>query len=123
MKKISSQSKWLMLLLLVNSIVFSVIYFYLAEIGFPIYYIYMGVGIVLGLYFVIYNRGFSGKNVTPQMLPDTMSYEEKLAFIEDSKQRLHKSKWMLSVLFPIIFVFALDMMYLYLLPMLQETFG
>ena len=118
------EKKALMWRLLLHCLIILAIYFILVALHFEyIFHIYVGVGAVLGLSFVIYNRGFAAKGITPEMLPDTMSYEEKLAFIEDSKQRLHKSKWMLSVLFPIIFVFALDMMYLYLLPMLQETFG
>ena len=122
-KTLSPEKKQLFWQMLFNCAAFAAIYFLIAP-KFPyIFYVYVSVAVILGFIYVIYNRGFAAKGITPEMLPDTMSYEEKLAFIEDSKQRLHKSKWMLSVLFPIIFVFALDMMYLYLLPMLQETFG
>jgi len=80
--------------------------------------IYLIVGAILGIVYVIYNRGFSAKGVTPEMLPDTMSYEEKLAFIENGKQRLKRSRWMLTLILPIIVTLCIDMIYILLLPML-----
>ena len=108
-----------MLLMLGNSVLLISLYFVAVYLGFDyILPIYSIAGAALGLGFFIYNRGFSGKNVTPEMLPDTMSYVEKCAFIEDSKTRLRKSRWVLTVLFPIILSIAIDMMILYLFPML-----
>ena len=115
------ENQWLLLLLIGNSILFSVAYFALATI-FPIYIVYLVAGIVLTLIFVIYNRGFVGKNLTPDQLPDTMSFEEKQKFIDDCAARLHRSRWMITIIFPIILAFCLDMMYLFLLPMLEGLF-
>ena len=111
----------LALLLLGNSILFSVAYFALAAY-FPIYIVYLAVGVVITLIFVIYNRGFVGKNLKPDQLPNTMSREEKQAFIDDCADRLHRSRWMITIIFPIVLAFALDMMYLFLLPMLKGFF-
>ena len=63
----------------------------------------------------IYNKGFSAKDVTPDMLPDTMSQDEKQAFIEDGKLRLRRSRWMLTLLIPIILTIACDMFYLFVI--------
>ena len=115
------ENQWLLLLLIGNSILFSVAYFALATI-FPIYIVYLAVGAVLTLIFVIYNRGFVGKNLKPEHLPNTMSLEEKQKFIDDCAARLHRSRWMITVIFPIILAFCLDMMYLFLLPMLEGMF-
>lgn len=112
------ENKWLALLLVGNSILFSVAYFVLAAY-FPIYIVYLVAGAVMTFVFIIYNRGFVGKNLTPEQLPDTMSYEEKQKFIDDCTDRLHRSRWMITVIFPVILAFALDMMYLFLLPMLE----
>ncbi len=104
-----------MILLLANSAILMSVYFYAASLGFPIYYIYFALGGILGLVYVIYNKGFSGKNITPEMLPDHMTPEQKQAFIEDSKRRLRSSRWMLTILVPILFTFAADLFYLFVL--------
>ena len=118
----NQKNQWLLTLLIGNSILFSVAYFALARI-FPIYIVYLAVGTVLTLIFVFYNRGFVGKNLKPEQLPDTMTKEEKQAFIDDCAARLHRSRWMITLIFPIVLAFALDMMYLFLLPMLEGMFG
>lgn len=115
------ENKWLALLLVGNSILFSVAYFTLAPY-FPIYIVYLAVGTVMTLIFVIYNRGFVGKNLKSEQLPNTMSLEEKQKFIDDCAARLHRSRWMITIIFPIVLAFALDMMYLFLLPMLEGVF-
>ncbi len=112
----------LMLLLLLNTVVLCSVYFALASIEFPIHYIYLAIGFGFGLIFVIYNRGFVGKDITPSMLPDTMTKEEKQAFIDDCKKRLNASRWMLTIIIPLIFAFALDMIYLFLFPALESIF-
>ena len=115
------ENKLLALILLGNSILFSVAYFVLAAY-FPIYIVYLAVGTVMTFIFVIYNRGFVGKNLKPEQLPDTMTLEEKQKFIDGCAARLHRSRWMLTVIFPIVLAFCLDMMYLFLLPMLEGMF-
>jgi hypothetical protein len=115
------ENKLLALFLLGNSILFSVVYFVLAKY-FPIYIVYLAVGAIMTLIFVIYNRGFVGKDLKPEHLPNTMSFEEKQKFIDDCATRLHRSRWMITVIFPIILAFCLDMMYLFLLPMLEGMF-
>ena len=124
MKQVSKDAKQLMLLLIANSILFTALYFVCVHFGFDyILPIYCVLGIILGLIFVIYNRGFAGKGVTAEMLPDTMSYVEKCAFIEDAKTRLHRSRWMLTLIFPIILAIAIDMMILFLFPMIGINFA
>jgi hypothetical protein len=123
-KKISRESAQLSILLLVNSILFPVLYFTVANAGFDyILYVYTALAAILAFVFVIYNRGFSRKNVTPEMLPDTMSAEEKKEFIADGERRLSASRWMLAFLFPLVLAVALDVIILILLPMLGITLG
>ena len=57
------------------------------------------------------------------MLPSTMSLAEKEAFIEDSRKRLHNSRWVLTLLVPILITFMLDMLYLYLFPYVEAIFS
>ena len=123
-KKISRESAQLSVLLLINSILFPVLYFTVANAGFDyILYVYTALAAILAFVFVIYNRGFSRKNITPEMLPDTMSAEEKKEFIADGERRLSASRWMLAFLFPLILAVALDVIILILLPMLGITLG
>ena len=82
---------------------------------------YVVAGTTLGLYYVIYNRGFSRRNVTPDMLPDTMSVEEKQAFIEDGKRRSERSRWVLIVLLPMIFALIIDLAILFVVPTVKEA--
>ncbi|MBQ8431446.1 MAG: hypothetical protein IJX28_01035 [Clostridia bacterium] len=117
----TSERKALMLRLLLNCIVLMTLYFVLAAAEFAYtHYIYIAAGVILGLGYVIYNKGFSGKDVTPEMLPDTMSPAEKHAFIEDSKERMRKSRWVLTFLIPILLTLACDMLYLIVLPFFGE---
>ena len=69
-------------------------------------YMVLLVGFVLA--YLIYNRFLYRKNLTPDDLPDTMSAEEKQAFLEDGKKRLEKSKWMMLFIFPLALVLLLD---------------
>lgn len=69
---------------------------------------YMVILAVLVLSYVIYNRGFSRSRVTYEMLPDSMTQEEKTEFIMDAERRKKKSKWMITFIFPFVFTFAID---------------
>ena len=119
------EAKKLLILLLVNSLILIPLYFLLAEVIEFAYthYIYLLAVAVLGLYYVIYNRGFIGKNVTPENLPGTMSSLEKQRFIDDCAERLKKSRWALTLIIPILLTFVADIAFLYLLPRLEVLLG
>lgn len=115
--------KRLMRLLLVNTAVIVPLYFVLAYLQFAYtLWIYLAVGCGLGLWFLIYNRGFVGKNLTPEQLPDSMTPVEKQAFLDDCAARLSKSRWVLTVLLPIILAIFFDIIYLFIFPTLEELF-
>ena len=88
-----------------------------------ILYAYLAIETVAIAAYVIYNRGFSRRGVTAEMLPDTMSAEEKCEFIADGERRLKKSKWMLTVLFPMIVIFMWEMIEIYLLDYIKALLG
>ena len=48
----------------------------------------------------------------------TVPAEEKQAYLARARERMEKSKWVLTVLIPILLVFAVDMIYLFIIPML-----
>ena len=75
------------------------------------------------LAYIIYNRAFSRKGVTEDMLPPTWSAEQKRQYIDSGKERLEKSKWMLSVLIPLIVTIGVDAVYLFTWPLVQGIFS
>ncbi|MCQ2429014.1 MAG: hypothetical protein MJ192_01655 [Clostridia bacterium] len=81
--------------------------------GFAVMIVYMVsfAGLLVG--YLIYNRAFINKNVTVDMLPDDWSDEKKQAFVDDNKARQDKSRWLLYLLIPFIFVFLAEAMYLF----------
>ena len=108
----------------INTIIFVGIYYYCDTIEFyPAIYIYLAVLTVTGLGYIIYNRGFSRENVTPAMLPDSMSDEEKAEFFSSRDKRKQQSKWMLTIIIPCVIKFLLDMIGLFILPYLRNLIG
>lgn len=114
-------AKKLLIQLVINSLIIVPLYFVIAtNVQFPyLHYIYLLAGAALVLYYVIYNRGFVGRNATPQSLPNSMSPAEKQAFLEDCRLRQKKSRWVLTFLIPIVLTFLADAAILYLVPSLE----
>lgn len=116
-------AKKLLIQLAVNSLIIVPLYFVIAtNVQFPyLHYIYLLAGAALALYYVIYNRGFVGKNATPESLPDSMSTAEKQAFLEDCRLRQKNSRWILTFLIPIVLTFLADAAILYIVPSLEAV--
>ncbi len=74
-------------------------------------------GFVLG--YLIYNRFLYRKNLTKEDLPDSMSDEEKDAFLADGRERLEKSKWMMTIIFPLVLTFLIDAVDLFILDLFR----
>lgn len=109
--------------LVLNTVVFFGIYSYLVnqpKLMMPTLWVYFTLTAGFCFSYVIYNRGFSRMKLTPDMLPDSMSMDEKKAFIEDGQARIERSKWMLTIIFPLLMTFILDVLNIYILePMLK----
>lgn len=69
---------------------------------------YMIVLTILIFVYIIYNRGFSRKGVTEDMLPIEWTQEQKREFIESGERRLRRSKWMLVLIISILFTFIVE---------------
>ena len=116
--------KRLILLILNTALVFGVyqicMRYYYFEI---VLWIYLALTAALAFSYVIYNRGFTQKGVTEEMLPDEWNAEKKKNYIEGAKSRLEKSKWMLMWLIPFIFTFAFDTIELFVFPYFSSLFS
>ena len=84
---------------------------------------YMVVGAAALLGYAIYNRGFSRRGLTIEMLPDEWSDEQKQEFLADGERRMQRSSWLLIVVFAVFFSFAVDLMELYVIPTISGIFG
>ncbi|MBQ8345183.1 MAG: hypothetical protein IJY42_02840 [Clostridia bacterium] len=124
-KPVSRQTVFRFFALLALVIVTALIYRLLCAhpvVGYYAFFAFLGVTTVLIFTYVIYNRGFSRRGVTREMLPDTMSEEEKTEFIEDGKRRMKRSSWMLVVLLALVTALLVDAMELIVFPTILEMF-
>ena len=114
------EQRRLLLSLVVNSAVLITLYYWIGSSRFPyMHVLYLAFGATLGLAYVLYNRGFVGVHLTPDQLPCTMSPEEREDFVARAQERMRKSRWMLSLILPILLTFLVDLAYLFLLPLLR----
>lgn len=119
-----AETRRLALFLIGNTFLSMLIYFGCVKAEFDaIMYIYVGVLAALALAYVIYNKGFVYRGATPEMLPDTLSPEEKQAILDGAEARMKKSKWMLLVMIPMTITLMIDVLYLFLLEDLFERMG
>ena len=105
----------LLLIVVLNTII--IFGLYRLMLNFLYFEFVMGAYLVLTAGFVfayvIYNRGFTRRNVTREMMPEEWSEEQKVAYVMDGERRMQKSKWMLTIIFPLILTFMFDFIELY----------
>ena len=85
--------------------------------------VYMTLATACVLTYVIYNRGFSRKGITKDMLPRDWSDEKKTAFIEDGNRRIKRSKPLLIVIIAFIFTFVIELVELFVIPFFEGFFA
>lgn len=74
---------------------------------------------VLVVVYIVYNKGMYFKGVTEEMLPDSMSPDEKRALIDGAKRRLDGSRWMLVLIIGFIVTFAVEAILLFVIPWIE----
>ncbi len=85
-------------------------------------FIYGGITLAVALYYIIYNHGIIGKLPSYDELPVTWDKATREAFLEDMKIRRQKSKWAMTILIPMIFVFGYKMLDITLFSKLPSLF-
>ena len=107
-KPISPETKKKALIIAVASFVNILIYFGIVPqipssiAQFSIHIAYMLIFSITLVIYVIYNRAFTRKSITIEMLPDVWTQEQKVAYILDGEERLKRSKWMLYIIIPFL---------------------
>lgn len=76
-------------------------------------YVYMAALVILLCAAVYFNRGFNHKLPTREMLSDTMTEEEKNAFLERAARDHVRAQNLMLVIFPLILTFGIDLIYLH----------
>ena len=111
-------------LIVVTALVFSVYRFLITKYYFEYVLIaYTCIFAATTLAYVIYNRGFSRRSVTPEMLPDSMTQKEKEEFIEDGNRRIRNSRPLFVIVFAFAFTFAYDIIELFAVPLFKRFLG
>ena len=113
-----------LLLLALNTLLFFLVYrFFLTYTeltdrpfgSFVVMVVYMALLLGFGLAYLIYNRFFYRSGVTREQLSPDWSEEQKTAFLEDARERVEKSKWMLTIIFPLVVTFFIDAVQLFII--------
>ena len=119
-------TKAVVTLILLVLVTLAVFLFYRLMMNLPHFEIvliaYMVLSVAFVVSYLIYNRGMTRRGVTPEMLPDDWSEEQKTEFIEDGIRRQKKSRWMILPIFAFLFTFAIDAMELFVIPFFVEMF-
>ena len=63
---------------------------------------------VLVIVYIFYNKGFSQKGLTVDMLPESWEAERKANFVRQAQERQRKSKWMLILIIAFLVTFLVD---------------
>jgi len=121
---LSPRAKRNLILVLVNTVVFFAVYrtlIYYGELTDDTFGAFLAMilygALLLGfvLAYLIYNRFLYRRGITVDMLPDSMTREEKEAFVADGEARLEKSRWMMTVILPLVITFLLDALQLFII--------
>ena len=115
-KPVSRRTKLQLIRVLILTVVMLFVYFGAQAIpllAFPVMIVYMVALAALLIAYIVYNRAFTYKNITEDMLPADWSAEKKRHFIDENRSRAKKSRWMLTVIVPLVLVFMADALYLF----------
>lgn len=77
--------------------------------------VYLALLLGFSLAYVIYNRFFWRWGISHEQLPEAWSVTEKQAFLDLTERRKERSKWMLVIIFPLLFTFLFDAVELFLI--------
>lgn len=114
---VSKKTRWQFALMLLNTAWMLGLYYGLLHAGFFfVEHLYVGLFILLGLAYVLWNRFFVRRGKTPEDLDPQWSEEKKEAYFREDREWKEKSKWLLIGIFPLAVTLTVDCFILYILP-------
>ena len=109
--------------LLATVLCFGVYAYFVMRMGVNwLFWVYLGTLLAASLGYVLYNRAFADAGATIDNLPQSMSYEEKQAFIAARDARKNRSRFLLAIIFPLAITLMFDTIYLFFGDMLVSLF-
>lgn len=121
-KPFSPKAKRHFLLLVLNTVLFFGVYRVLIHLAtgaetafwsFLVMLLYAALLVGFFIAYMVYNRFLSRKGLTPQDLDPSWSEEQKREFLADGEARLERSKWMMTIILPLILTFLFDVIDLF----------
>ena len=76
--------------------------------SFVVMVLYMTLLLGFTLAYLVYNRFLYRKGLTAEDLSPDWTAEQKQAFLADGERRLRRSRWMMLIIFPLLFTFLMD---------------
>jgi uncharacterized membrane protein len=123
-ERIGKEKLRYLLMLTVNTILFFFVYRVLISYGeltgetfyaFLSMVLYLALLFGFGLAYLIYNRFFYRHGIKREDLSAEWSEAQKDAFLSDAAQRMERSKWMLTIILPLLLTFLIDAFQLFIL--------
>ena len=109
-RRLKSLNWSLLAILALNTVLLFALYRVAVSLGYFVYVFPIYGAALIGLLaaYLIYNRGLIPQRLTREQLPADWTEKQKDEFIADAARRIHRSKWMLTVIFPLCIVFAYE---------------
>ena len=116
--------KWALPTIIITAVIFIIYRILLNNFRFDaVLTVYMAITTALLVICLVYNRGFSRRGVTEEMLPPEWSEEKKHDFVDSAKQRINRSKWLLIIIVSLFLVFVIDAIDIIILPIIKGALG
>ena len=117
LKRRLGELNWRLLgMLALNTVILFAIYRVLVSLGYfiAVSTVYGLILLVLICAYIIYNRGLVPRSLTPEQLPEAWTDAQKQEFLVDAERRNKRSKWMLTIIFPLCITFCYEIISLYI---------
>ena len=116
--------KWALPTIIITAVIFIIYRILLNNFRFDaVLTVYMAITTALLVVYLVYNRGFSRRGVTEEMLPPEWSEEKKRDFVDSAKQRFNRSRWLLLIIASLFLVFVIDAIDIIILPIIKGALG
>ncbi len=113
----------LLAILALNTVILFAAYRVLVSLGYfvHVFTLYGAALLILLCAYIIYNRGLIPQSLTREQLPADWDEQKKDAFLLDAERRIRRSKWMLTIIFPLCLTFAYEIIDVVLLDIWRNT--